>query len=110
MLQNLLHEDKALKKVAHTPKDQKPRFEWSAIAAGVTGSAPTAIKVKVGGDERDFDMGEIADTIGSALTDLLLARQNDQDIYNDQNRRLVLTILTAVLEEIQQQAGAQAGA
>ena len=31
MIHNLLHEDKELKRVAHTPKDQKPRFEWSAV-------------------------------------------------------------------------------
>ena len=72
MIANLLHEDKALKKVAHTPKDQKPRFQWSAPTAGNSDakpSTPSAFKVKVGGNERDFDMGEIADTVGSALAD-----------------------------------------
>ena len=34
--------------------------------------------------ERDFDLAEIADTIGAALTDLLLSRQ-EEEIYTDEN-------------------------
>ncbi len=98
MLTDLLHEDKALKRVAQTPQDQKPQFEWSALTAGV-GSA-SAIKVKVGSNERDFDVGEIADTVGNAITDLLLARQRQGDIFNDQNRQLVQVISRAVAEEL----------
>ncbi len=101
MIQDLLHEDKALKKVAHTPKDQKPRFEWSALTVGGAESA-SAIKVKVGGDERDFDMGEIADTVGSALADLFMARQKESDIYNEKNQLLVQTIARAVADELHQ--------
>ena len=90
MIANLLQEDKVLRTVTKTPKDQKPRFDWSALAAGVTTApTPSAIKVNVGGAERDFDMGEIADTIGSTLTDLFLARKKEGDIYNDTNRQLV---------------------
>ncbi|HEY1052334.1 MAG TPA: ribonucleoside-diphosphate reductase subunit alpha [Prosthecobacter sp.] len=103
MIQDLLHEDKALKKVAHTPKDQKPRFEWSALTVGGTESA-SAIKVKVGADERDFDMGEIADTVGSALADLFMARQKEKDIYNEKNQLLVQTIARAVAEELHQRS------
>ena len=111
MIANLLHEDKALKKVAHTPKDQKPRFEWSALTLGPGDAKPSAIKVKVGGNERDFDMGEIADTVGSALADLFMARQKEGDIYNDQNRLLVQTISRAVAEELNQHtAGIAEGA
>ncbi len=102
MITSLLHEDKALKRVAHTPKDQKPRFEWSALTLGAADSAASAIKVKVGGNERDFDVGEIADTVGSALADLFMAREKEGDIYNEQNQQLVQTISRAVADEIQQ--------
>ena len=103
MIKNLLHEDKELKRVAHTPKDQKPRFEWSAWTAGIADStAASAIKVQVGGNERDFDMGEIADTVGSALADLFMARQKESDIYNEKNQLLVQTISRAVADELQQ--------
>lgn len=104
MIANLLHEDKALKKVAHTPKDQKPRFKWSAPNKGQGDSTTAAIKVKVGGNERDFDMDEIADTVGSALADLFMAREKEGDIYNDQNRLLVQTISRAVTDELHERS------
>jgi ribonucleoside-diphosphate reductase alpha chain len=105
MLNNLLHEDAQLKRIAKTPKDQKPQYEWSSLTEG-TGVTPVkSIKVRVGADERDFDVGEIADTVGGAITDLLLARQKEGDIYNDHNRRLVKSISLAVAEELQIRAG-----
>ena len=104
MIANLLHEDKALKKVAHTPKDQKPSFKWSALNVGSGDSTASAIKVKVGGNERDFDMGEIADTVGSALADLFMAREKESDIYNDKNRLLVQTISRAVTDELHERS------
>jgi len=111
MIANLLQEDKHLKKVTQTPKDQKPRFEWSALSVASTdGSVPTSIKVNIGGSERDFDSAEIADTVGSALTDLFLARQKEHgDIYTEKNRQLVQTISRAVTEEIYQRTTQVAG-
>jgi ribonucleoside-diphosphate reductase alpha chain len=106
MIENLLYEDKELKRVAHTPKHQKPQFEWGAGLPNHQGSdlgddaAVRKIKVKVGGAERDFDIVEIAMTIGAAMTDLMLARQKDQDIYSEQNRQLVQTITHTVSAEI----------
>jgi len=98
MLNNLLQEDAHLKRIANTPKDQKPQFEWSSLASGVVGTGGKSIKVRVGADERDFDVGEIADTVGGAITDLLLARQKESDIYNEHNRSLVKNISQAVVE------------
>jgi ribonucleoside-diphosphate reductase alpha chain len=107
MITELLHEDKALKRVAHTPKDQKPQFEWSALTAGVAGIPMTAApKVRIGSSERDFDVGEIADTVGNAITDLLLARQRQNEIFNDSNRQLVQVISRAVAEEVAQRTTA----
>ena len=100
---DLLKEDKALKNVAHnTPKHEKPQFEWSALTAGVVGIPMTAPKVRIGSSERDFDVGEIADTVGNAITDLLLARQRQSEIFNDSNRQLVQAISRAVAEEVAQ--------
>jgi hypothetical protein len=61
MLDNLLHEDQELKRVALTPNDQKPRFEWSALTRQQD-LTPPAIKVRVGQVEKDFDLGEIAES------------------------------------------------
>lgn len=106
MIANLLQEDNRLKKVAQTPKDQKPRFEWSPLAKSKVETG-TSIKVNVGGAERDFDSAEIADTVGGALTDLFLAREKEGDIYNDANRKLVQNISRAVTEEFQQRAAVE---
>ncbi len=107
MITELLHEDKALKRVAHTPKDQKPQFEWSALTDDVTGSKPaSSVKVRIGTNERPFDVGEIADTVGNAITDLLLARQRQSEIFNDQNRQLVQSISRVVAEEISARSAA----
>ncbi len=100
---DLLKEDKALKNVAHnTPQNEKPQFKWSALTAGVIGVPMTAPKVRIGSSERDFDVGEIADTVGNAITDLLLARQQKNEIFNDSNRQLVQAISRAVAEEVAQ--------
>ncbi len=106
MITNLLEEDKALKHFAQTPKDQKPQFEWSALTASVAGMPATTSKVLVGSSERDFDVGEIADTVGNAITDLLLARQRQSEIFNDSNRQLVQAISRAVAEEVAQRTAA----
>ncbi len=101
MITSLLQEDKVLKKVTQTPKDQKPHFQWSALAVSTSGAPiPAAIKVNIGGNERDFDAAEIADTVGGALTDLFLARQKEGDIFNEHNQQLVQKISRAVTEEI----------
>lgn len=104
MITSLLQEDKVLKKVTQTPKDQKPHFQWSAHAvSSVETSVPASIKVNIGGAERDFDSAEIADTVGNALTDLFLARQKQEgDIYSEHNQQLVQKISKAVTEEIYQ--------
>lgn len=104
MIASLLQEDKVLKKVTQTPKDQKPAFKWSAlsVASSIGETLPASIKVNVGGAERDFDAEEIADTVGSALADLFLARQKEGDIYTEHNQKLVQKISRAVTEEIYQ--------
>ena len=108
MLNNLLQEDQELKRVALTPNDQKPRFEWSALTQEGLGMEAPDVKVRVGNSERDFDLGEIADTVGNAITDLLLARQQDSDIFTDRNQQLVQAISRAVVQEFKKSAAEDA--
>jgi ribonucleoside-diphosphate reductase alpha chain len=98
---NILEEDTALKRFATTPSDQKPRFNWSDFVRTESSTPAIHIKVEVGEQTRDFDLCEIADTVGKALTDLLLSRQED-DIYNDSNRRLVAAVAKTVSQELTQ--------
>ncbi len=98
MIANLLQEDKLLRQVAKAPKDQKPHHDWRSV---VDGRDASPLKVSVAGAERDFDMGEIADTIGNTLSDLFLARKKE-GVYNEANRRFVQNIANSVAEELHQ--------
>ncbi len=87
-------EDLELKRYVSTPKDKKPHFDWaSAIAENRLQNHEVKIEAEDG--ERDFDLAEIADTIGEALTDLLLARQ-EEEIFTDVNQKFVASIANNV--------------
>ena len=60
------------------------------------------IKIEAGGTERDFDLAEIADTIGNALTDLLLSRQ-EEEIFTEVNRKFVASVAESVGEVLAKQ-------
>ncbi len=100
----LLKEDEHLKRLAVQPKSEKTLFDWHKALADHEGALPSGtVKVKVGTHETDFNLGEIANTVGNALTDLFVARQKD-DIYTDENLRLVKAISRAVAEELNTRA------
>ena len=94
-------EDLELKRYASTPKNEKPRFDWGTILGEDRLQRPD-IKIQTNGAEREFDLGEIADTIGHALTDLLLSRQ-EEDIYTEMNQRFVASIAKSVGEVLAKQ-------
>ena len=98
---NFIEEDLELQRYAATPQENKPRFNWRDLAETPEDlqDTGTQIKVQVGDQQRDFDLAEVADTIGSALTDLMLSR-NEEDIYNEANRRRVSAISKAVAKEL----------
>ncbi len=95
MIQKISFEaDLELKRYASTPKDKKPRFDWAAVVGQDRFQRP-GIKIEVEGGERDFDLAEIADTIGAALTDLLLSR-HEEEIYTDVNQKFVASVAESV--------------
>jgi ribonucleoside-diphosphate reductase alpha chain len=97
---SLYQEDLALKRLVTTPKDQKPSYRWMDDSSQETAESQP-LKVKVKGEQRDFDLQEIAATIGNALTDLMLARKQD-DIFNEENRRQVKLFSMLVAQELNQ--------
>ncbi|NBB80340.1 MAG: ribonucleoside-diphosphate reductase subunit alpha, partial [Verrucomicrobia bacterium] len=102
MIQKIsFEEDLELKRFAATPKEKKPRFEWASVLGEDRLKRPE-IKVDADGAERDFDIAEIADTIGNALTDLLLSRQ-EQDIFTEVNRKFVASVAESVGEVLAKQ-------
>ena len=89
---NVFEEDLALKRFAATPKDERPRFNWSESLESPSETL-SGIMLADSDSETEFRLDEVADTIGGALTDLLLSRDDEQNIFSDRNRRFV-TILT----------------
>ncbi|MFM1852324.1 MAG: hypothetical protein RIS54_2008 [Verrucomicrobiota bacterium] len=85
-----LEHDLALKKTVHTPLEQKPHYAWRDVIAGETLSLPSVVLLCPHGEER-FDLAEVADTLGKALTNVRLA-QGENEIFNDDTRAWVLRI------------------
>ena len=83
-------EDIALKHAVRAPADAKPRFNWreSLPAASAPASA-------------GLDAAQIADIVGAALTDLLVARQ-EQDIFTESNRQFVAAVASDVVRVLSQ--------
>ncbi len=111
MIRNFpFEEDLALKRVALTPADQRPRFNWREIvtdpgfSGGESGSlvdilngSIERIRVRADGETQAFDLAEVADTIGNALTSLLLSREEEESsIFTEQNRTFVAKVARAV--------------
>ena len=89
-----LAHDLALKRTVHTPVDQKPHYAWRDVLAADALSIPAVIVLCPHGEER-FDISEVADTLGKALTNVCLAR-GEKDIFNDTNREWVARICREV--------------
>ncbi|NQY31586.1 MAG: ribonucleoside-diphosphate reductase subunit alpha [Coraliomargarita sp.] len=102
MIQKIsFEEDLELKRFASTPKDKKPRFDWRGVIGEDRFQRPE-IKVEAEGVEREFDLAEIADTIGESLTDLLLSRHEDE-IFTDRNQKFVADVAASVAKVLAEQ-------
>lgn len=106
MYRNLsLEEDQALKNVVTRPQSEKPDFAWREQLSGQKDCVPEVL-VQNGKQETELCLADIADTIGGALTDLLLARQAKEDtIFNDENRHFVSGVAHNVAESLIEQVG-----
>jgi ribonucleoside-diphosphate reductase alpha chain len=89
-MNNPLARDLALKKTVHAPKEQKPIYAWRDVAAVGDIELPPIILLCPHGEER-FDMTEVADTLGKALTNVCIS-QGEQEIFTDKNRAWVAQI------------------
>jgi len=100
-----IEEDQELKRFASVPQDQKPRFDWAKATEMEDIAPPPQVKVEVGEQHRDFDITQVAETVGNALTDVFLSRKQEDAIFTDENRRLVARIARSVAEELVAKAG-----
>jgi ribonucleoside-diphosphate reductase alpha chain len=97
-----LEEDLALKKViTDSSKAFSNAFAWRDVLGKEFHFAHPEIIVTRGTDEAQFSLAEVADTIGSALTDLLVSRQTKEDsIFNDSNRAFVSAVAHSVAKSL----------
>ena len=100
-----LAHDLALKRTVHAPVDQKPHYAWRDVVAGESIAVPSVILLCPHGEER-FNLSEVADTLGKALTNVGLAR-GETDIFNDKNRAWVVQICREVAANLTDLASTQ---
>ena len=87
-------EDQELKRFTDTPHENKPRFDWRGVISAEQFSS-SEIRIQTESGEQAFDLAEIAETIGSALTDLLLSRKEDE-IFTEVNQNFVAKVAESV--------------
>jgi len=105
MYKNLsLEADQALKNIVVRPRSEKPDFAWREQLGSAPPSVPQVL-VTDGSNESELSLADVADTIGNALTDLLLSRQTEEDaIFNEENRHFVSgvahNVADALMDEV----------
>jgi len=92
-----LKEDTKIKRYTTTPVEQKPNYNWHETVIDQSLCLPN-VKIEKEGKESAFDVKEIAKVIGNALTDLLLSRQEKEEIFTTQNQSFVNAVVKSVLE------------
>ena len=95
-------EDQRLQEFASTPREKKPHFNWASVVDTNRWNTGSIFVGKTGEGESAFDMEEVADTIGNALTNLLLSRE-EQDIFSEKNQSFVARITSLVGERLEKE-------
>ncbi|MGA2015661.1 MAG: ribonucleoside-diphosphate reductase subunit alpha [Opitutaceae bacterium] len=85
-----LAHDLALKRTVHAPTEQKPVYAWRDVLAPDEILLPPVVLLCPHGEER-FDMTEVADTLGKALTNVCIA-QGEKEIFTNKNRAWIAQI------------------
>ena len=103
--QSVYEEDVALKRFTRVSREEKPRFNWRGIvtddALFPSDMLPSTVKVRAGDAVADFDVAEVAETVGNALTNLILSRdQEETDIFNDANCKFVAAVARSVASRL----------
>ncbi len=99
-----LEADLELKRFVTTPREKKPRFDWRNVVADNPTLFDQEIHIDSEGERRSFDLAEVADTVGAALTDLLLSRQ-EKEIFTEKNRDFVAVVAQKVAKALADQIG-----
>jgi ribonucleoside-diphosphate reductase alpha chain len=102
MNRKFFDEDLALKQYALLSPEERPYFNWKEVVN--KGSSAGTVNIKIQGSQSsdlklDLNLESIAEMVGSALTLLMLARE-EEDIFNESNKAFVARIAHAVGQHI----------
>ncbi len=104
MINPNLQEDLALKRLVTASREKSHGFDWRAGLADQD-TQRAAINVVTHEGEATFDLSEIVDTIGNALANVLLSK-NQTDVFNDENRSWVCTVARQVVDKLESKSTA----
>ena len=93
-----LEQDLALKKIVRDNLEGKSAFNWRDVLHGDRLVQP-GVKVESQEGIEDIDLADIADTVGNALTNLLMAR-GEQNVFSEQNQEFVANITDEVAKHL----------
>ena len=102
-----LAHDLALKAATHTPFSDRPNYAWRECVPSDTPLLPSITLLAPTG-ETSFDIGEIAETIGNAVTNVHLARGEKGNIFTPESKQFVGKIIKEVAANLSAQALKQA--
>ena len=95
----LFEQDLELHRYAATPQEQKPRFDWGELTESSTEFPSSRLFLNINGEKANFNIAEIAEMVGKAVTDLALSRNQD-NIFSAENQQLVMAISNSVSRDI----------
>ena len=98
MINAHLEEDLALKRLITVPKDQKPSFNWRGVIPE-SARMQERIRVVCPHGEELFDLSEVVDTVGRALTNVLLSRE-EKELFTEANQRWVEKVARQVCTQL----------
>ncbi len=98
-------EDLALKRFTLASDASKPSFNWRGVIIDDERFSEElqqgSIKVQQRDAIEEFDLAEVAEKVGIALTNLLLSRdENEDQIFTEKNRSFVASVATTVANRL----------
>jgi len=103
MINPTLEEDLALKRLVSTTRDKRLQYDWRQGMDESDESADSQIHVVTHEGEATFDQCEIMDTIGNALANVLLSK-NEKEIFTDKNRGWVQIVAKQVCDKLEEKS------
>ena len=91
-------EDEAIKRMA-SAQEAPSRFKWDE-SLNEDGSTDADLRLRSNDGERDIALGDIANTVGNALANLMMSK-GEKDVFTSENRDFVAKVARTVGERFQ---------